>query len=261
VRPMLGWDSAEGIKAAMADSPVQKEAAAKGEPPYTEMRKMLGFYETSYGTLSQQVGDLQKERTALQGQLDDTKKQLLAKADELNKAKAETEQKINEKIAELNTSFKDLTGKLDQKNAEAVSFQQKYQQETEGRQKDVTDLKADAAKWRKMYEDAVAGPGAHEKLVADGKVMSIQPRFRFVTIEGGKNRGVKAGDVYVVYNIAPDGKAEMKGTVIVGQVNEYTSVASISEEKQYIVVGDLVVPQAKWEQFQKLATAEMRPGS
>jgi archaellum component FlaC len=261
VRPMLGWDSADGIKAAMADSPVQKEAVAKGEPPYAEMRTLLASYEKSHQTLTNQAADLTKERASLTSQLDETRNELRAKGEELNKVKAEMDQTINNKLTELNASFKDLTAKLDQKNTEAVSLQQKYQQETEGRQKDVAGLKAEVTKWRKMYEDAVAGPGEREQLGAAGKVISVQPRHGFVTIEGGKDRGVKENDVYVVYDIAPGGKPEMKGTIVVGQVNEHTSLASISEEKKYIVAGDLFVPQARWEQFQKPATAEARPGS
>jgi len=247
VKPMLGWESVDGMKAAMAESPAQKE----GTGTYATMRALLGYYENAYGQLSTEVGDLRTRNAALTADLDAARKDFVSRVEALNKKVNDDIENINAALTKAQQDYKDMSDREAKGRQDVAGWTQKYQQEAQARHDDVASLQDEAAKWRKQYEDLIAPPEGREQLVAHGKVMGVWPNYEFVMIEGGGKEGVKQNDVQIVYNILPDGAVQVKGVILVGKVNEHTALATITKEDHYIVEGDLFVSQARWDQYRR----------
>jgi phage shock protein A len=260
VQPLLGWESIEGFETALAGSALQKEAQAQGKATYPTLRGLVEQYERSYGALSQQVADLSKRNEQLTQGLDDARKDFLAQQEKLQDTLNQAKLADNKELATLRAENDKLQkGQASQRQA-AQDWLDKYQKEVDGRRTDVTGLQKQVAFWRKKYDDEVAGPGERERLVAQGEVLQVYPEHDFVMIEGGKDRDLKPTDTFIVYSATPDGKGLRKGVLLVGQVYEHTSLASISEEDTLIVQGDYFVSLARWIQFHREATAQNTGG-
>ena len=117
-------------------------------------------------------------------------------------------------------------------------------------------LQAEADKWHKAYEDLITPPGGPERLVADGEVIEVHSEFDFVVIQGGADQGYKEDDAFVVYTVTPAGVSKRKGAIVVGQVKEHTSIATVlDEEGGYMLAGDSFVSALRWDQFHRRTVA------
>jgi hypothetical protein len=249
--PLLGWESLEGIRTAMAESPLQREAEAAGEPVHRTMRPLLDQYENSYETLSEETGNLRQRNDRLAADLDAANQKQVQTQQRLTQQVNDLRQAHRQALNELGAAKTDLEARVRRESDAAAEWQRKYQQEAQAHRGDVADLRDEVQMWREKYERAVAGPGPREKLVADGSVIEVWPDYEFVMIEGGADRERKENETYVVYDVTPDGENRAKGRILVGQVNEHTSLATIAEEDGYILEGDLFVSVERWDQFQR----------
>lgn len=255
MKETLGWEGAEGVRAALAESPAQQESAAAGTGTYTTLRQLLKYYEDNHGALAQRNAELVSSNASLSKRLDEAQTNFANTVAQIRQEANDASKRFSDDLAQLRTATTDLRSRLDAADRDVVASRQKYQQEVDGRRQDVTQLKAEAALWHKMYDDVVAGPGEREQLVAAGAVIEVKSDYDFVMVEGGKDREFKENDVFVVYRMTPEGKSEKKGVILVGRVNDHTSLATIAEEEGYIVAGDLFVTLERWQQFHRQPAA------
>ncbi|KPK62066.1 MAG: hypothetical protein AMK73_06840 [Planctomycetes bacterium SM23_32] len=254
--PLLGWESLEGIQTAMAESPLQRQAEQAGEPTYSALRPLLTQYEQSYERLSDEVADLRQRNDRLAADLDAANITRVQNEQKLRADLTKAQNEFRDGLNKLNADYRDMEARHERQRQEAADWQRKHQQEVQARRRDVADLKAEAENWREKYEKAVAGPGPREVLTAEGEVIEVWPDYDFVMIQGGSDRDRKANETYVVYTVTPDGQSKEKGRILVGQVHDHTSLATIAQEDGYIVEGDLFVSVERWDQFQGREAAE-----
>jgi len=250
LKETLGWEGAEGVRVALAESPAQMESAAKGTGTYATLRGLLKYYEDSHAELMQQNANLLGQNAALTQGMEQAQKDFVNTVAKIRQDANDAAKRFSDDVAQLRIASNDLRTRLDAVDRDLVAWRQKYQQEVDARREDVTQLKAEVAMWRKMYDD----------LVAAGAVIGVEPDYDFVTIEGGEDRDYSENDVFVVYRVLPDGRNEKKGTILVGQVHEHTSLATIAEEEGFIVAGDLFVTLERWQQFHRQAAAGVHTG-
>ncbi len=254
VQPLLGWQSLDSLKSALAESPAQKEAEQRGEPTYHELRLLLGFYEESYTRLNQEVADLRTRNDDLSKRLEETKQSLVQTEQRLQGQLTQATQKFEQDLNQLRSDYTDLMTRHDRQRQEATDWTGKYQEEVNARKSEVTSLQDQVAALQKRIDDLLAGPAGTDRLEAEGKVIEVRSDYDFVLIEGGQDRGVVANDRFVVYSVMPDGKGRKKGELLVGQVYEHTSLATIAQEDEYIVAGDSFVSLRRWDWFQGKTT-------
>ena len=60
-------------------------------------------------------------------------------------------------------------------------------------------------------------------------------------------------DRLIVYTVTPDGRGRKKGEILVGEVYEHTSLATIvvEERGEYVLEGDSFVSVARWDSFHR----------
>lgn len=249
---VLGWQSLDGMASALADSPLQRDVEDQGVGAYPKLDDLLLAYGEKYADLKREVADLTQEKDTLNARLQESR-------DAKNKADDAHRQALQAKAAEYSGNLAqhardlaDMTRQRDQERQRANDAQAKYQAEADGRRTEVADLRREVSKWQGMYDDAVAPPGERETLVAEGEVLQVDSENDFVIIDGGRKRGAVANERYVVYSVQPDGSNLRKGMILVGKVNEFTSVATITEEsKKYILEGDSYVSIERWNHFNR----------
>jgi len=255
-RPMLGWESLESAQTAMKRFAVQQEAAQRGDAMYATLRLLLERYDESYRNLTQRVADLTASGQATAEQLSKTRTELTDTQTRLRAENSRNLQDFQTKLGELRAVNDDLDARVGKHRQDAVAWQQKHQEEVNGRRTDVARLQAEADKWHKAYEDLITPPGGREKLVADGEVLEVRSEFDFVVIQGGADQGFKEDDAFVVYTVTPAGVNKRKGAIVVGQVKEHTSIATvIDEEGGYVLAGDPFVSALRWDQFHRRTVA------
>jgi hypothetical protein len=251
VLPKLGWESLQGFKSAIEASPAQLEAASKGRATYPTMKGLLTYYEDSYTALSKEAAELRAGNERLNQQLKLAQEDLLAAQQRHRQEMTDAAEDYRDKVGELTAANQDLTNRLSRKRQEAEMWTRKHQEEVNGRRQQVSDLEREVAKWRGLYEDEVAPPGEKERLVADGQVIEVWPDYDFVTVEGGRDREVQEDNRFVVYTVTPDGENRKKGVLLIREVYEHTSIATIIEEETYVLKGDSFVSQTRWEILQR----------
>jgi len=249
VLPLVGWQSLDGIQAALADSPLQKEAEAQGAGAFATVQGLLASYEEKYIALTGKVATLEAETGNLSKQLADTKQTLLQTEQQLRGEMNAAAQQFRDDLAKLRQDYNDIVAQHDEQQRQAGQWRQKYQEEVNTRERMASDLQDRITKLRRELEVAIAGPGEKERMKAKGRVRVVQPEFEFVVIEGGRDKGVTEDSRMVVYEMTPDGRERMKAIIQVGQVKEYTSVAIVSRADDTIFEGDYFVPVALWQQF------------
>ncbi len=251
--PFLDWESLEGMRSALARSPVQRVAEAEGEAPYHMMRPLLKSYEDSWTQLRSDVAGLQSRNADLAQRLDEAKKSQVETEQRLQRELTDATQKFEGDLTEQRTVNNDLQTRHDRQRQEAVDWRAKYQQEVNERKRDVTQIKDELAALQKLYDEVVRGPGEADKLVPEGKVIEVRTDYRFVLIQGGKDRGVSQSDRLIVYTVTPDGRGRKKGEILVGEVYEHTSLATIvvEERGEYVLEGDSFVSVARWDSFHR----------
>jgi hypothetical protein len=260
---LLGWNSIEGARQAVEEAGLQTVAAERGEGAFTTLRGLLEGYEIDHQALTTQANDLQTKNDALTTERDRIRARTEQDLADLRRQNTQVVADYNKKAGDLTAANTDLNNRVGELTRELEDSRRRHQEEMDARRRDVTDLKAEVDKWRDKYEEAVAGPGEREVLMADGKVLEVDSKYDFVVIEGGENSDVKANDRYVVYSVTPDGRNKKKGVVLVGQVRDVTSVATIASEEpgSYILKGDKYVSQARWSQFYREQQAGAGAGS
>jgi len=256
VKPMLGWESLESAETARKGFTVQQEAAQRGDAMYATLRLLLERYDDSYRDLTRRVADLTASRQATAEQLSKTQAELTDSQKRLREENSRNLQDFQTKLGELRAANDDLEARVSKHRQEAVAWQQKHQEEVNAHRTDAARLQAEADRWHKQYEDLVAPPGEREKLVADGEVIEMRSEFDFVVIQGGADQGYKEDDVFIVYTVTPAGVNKRKGTIVVGQVKEHTSIATVlDEEGGYVLAGDPFVSALRWNQFYRHTVA------
>ena len=256
VKPKLGWESLDGMQESMTQYAIQAEATEQGDVPYATLRLLLERYDTSYRELSRRVADLTASQKQAAQKLADTQKAMKESEESLRAANSANLTDFQTKLGELRKANTDLEMRVEQHRQEAISWQQKHQQEVNARRTEVTQAEATANMWKKRYERAVAPPGEIERLVADGTILESQPEHDFVIIEGGDDYGRKADETFIVFSVNPDGSNKRKGTILVGQVKDHTSVATVMEEKGgYVLVGDKFASVLHWNEFHRYLDA------
>jgi hypothetical protein len=256
VRPLVGFDSPEVLKAALADSPLQKEAEAKGQGGFAALKMLLSSYEDAYRNLSREVATLRTDKQDLEKQLADTRQKLVTTEGQLREDLTKANQQYKDDLTKLRQDYDELVTQRTQQQQATVEAQQKQQQEINALQKQVSDLKDDAAQWRKKYEEAIAPPTGKERLVPAGTILELNPSLKLAVIGGGQDQGVKKDEVFVVYSLTPDGKVQKKGLIQVSVVSPTTSRAYISEETKPLLQGDYVVSLERWDIFQRATEAK-----
>lgn len=261
--PLLGWESLEGLQGSMTESPVQKEAEARGEPTYHTLRVLLAFYEESYTKLSQAVADLRSQNEDLSNRLNSTQDSLVQAQQQHQRELSEATQKFDSELAQLRQATNELKTRHERQRQESTDWRAKYQQEVNDSKRLVAQLQDEARMWQERWRKAVAGPGKEERLEPDGEVIEVRSDYDFVLIDGGLDEGVSENERFVVYRMTPDGKSRRKGDILVGQVYERTSLATIAKEEagEFIVQGDPYVSLARWNHFQGLMAGSAGGGS
>ncbi len=247
--PFLGWESLEGMRSALAESPVQKKAEEEGEATFHMLRPLLKSYEDSYIQFLADIAGLETRNDDLAQRLDEAKKSLAETEQRLQRQLTDATEKFERDLSEQRTVNNDLQTRHDRQRQEAVDWRAKYQQEVNERKRDVVQLQDQLAALQKRYAELVRGPGEADKLVPEGKVIEVRSDYRFVLIQGGKDRGMSQSDRLVVYTLTPDGRGRKKGEILVGAVYEHTSLATIvgEERGEYVLEGDSFVSLQRWD--------------
>lgn len=244
VRPVMGWESVEGMRTALQESPAQQTDGA----PYDDVAALLTFYEKAYGDLNQQVEQLRRQNSTLTEQTRQLKDQLAQREQELQEKLNQAQQEFNSSLQEMRQDYQEVVSNFDRQREETQSWQEKYQQEVNQRKQRVAELQDEVEGLQQKVRDLIT-PGEEEELTADGEVIEVMGPYQTVLIEGGEDRQYQEGDEFVVYSLAPDGSERRKGTVRIGQVHDITSRANILREQEVILQGDRFVTTEKWRQF------------
>jgi hypothetical protein len=249
---VLGWDSVEGMQSAIASSSVQGDLEAQGVSPYTTADGLLTYYGTRYDEMKREIADLTARNQQLSDQFTQAEQRKNTAEAEKTQALADAARQYQQDQARLNRQLQDMTRDRDSEHQKFVDAQAKYQAEVDARRTEVADLNREVGKWRTMYEDAVAPPGEREVLVAHGEVLNVDAENDFVIVKGGRDQGIAANERFVVYSVLPNGENLRKGMILIGKVNEHTSVATVTEESDdYILEGDLYVSVERWNHFNR----------
>ena len=199
------------------------------------------------------MADLQNRNQSLADRLKAAQDSLTQTEQRLQAQLTQMTEKFSKDLDALQAANADLTTRLEAHRKDAADWRARYQQEVNAHKADVASLTAQLQAAQERIEKLLAGPGAPERLVPAGKVLEVRTDYAFVLIEGGQDRGVSENDRFVVYTVTPDGKSRKKGVLLVGQVYDHTSLATMAEEEegQYILEGDPFVSIERWDQFQK----------
>lgn len=259
---LLGWNSIGMAQQAVAESDLQAVSQGRGEGEIATLSHLLDAYESAYRSLTDDVERLEAANDSLTAERDRIRTRSQQDLADLRRENTQVVADYTEKAAQLQATNTELDNRVTELTNEMQNWRRRHQQEADARRRDVTDLKAEVAKWREKYEEAVAGPGEREVLVADGEVLEVNGQLDFVVIEGGENTDVEENDRFVVYSVLPDGSHKKKAVILVGQVMPVTSVATIAsrEEDNYIVEGDNYVSQERWFQFYREQQTETGAG-
>ncbi len=247
--PTLGWQSLEGLRTDLSDSPAQAAAEAAGLSPYGDLRGLLQYYEETYADLKQQVASLNSENAALENQVSSLKQSLTETEREWGDKLAEATEDFQNKIAQLRQDYEDIVGKYNEQRQQTADWRQKHGQEVAEHERDVNELQRRLTHLQERYDEVVRGPQPEEKMAAESKVLVMNAEDQFVVLEGGADEDRKPETTYVIYRLTPDGQQRKKGTVEVAEVYEHSSLAVVTDETETILVGDPAVTKARWDRF------------
>lgn len=255
MRPVLGWNTPESITEKLQESPAQQDLTET----YDSLRGLLGYYEQEYQRLRQRTQELK-------GNLESTEKQLADKSEAMNQMQNSLMKEKNEAIAQHKKDMEDLRNQYNEMKQMYQETQQKLQdwqkkfdqaqQEWENR---LAEAKNEAQDWKQLYQRATAEDQEVEKLVSAGRVLSVEPRHEFVVLEGGSDEDWEKNQRFVIYTESPAGVRTMKGQVVINNVYDTTSLATILSQQEQLMDGDMFVQQKTWNKFQGREQMAERP--
>ena len=247
--PLLGWESVQGVQSKLTrqGSPIQSVMPE----PYITLNGLIGEYEGRYIRLTARVAELEKQR-------DEAKKlnteQLAAarqrEQEDLDKYNAAI-RRHRDAMDESGKQFKNMNAMYDQARDETKEWQQEFagaKQEWQGRE---TELREEIDTWKELYDATRPGALKAETMEPAGKLLEIDTRYQFVMLEGGKDIDQEKNTSVVVYSESHMGQRARKGELLINDVKEKTSLATIvkREKDEQLLVGDLYVTGEVWEKF------------
>lgn len=256
VRPLIGWDSPNSIEDRLSNSPAQQDQAEK----YKTIRGLLGFYEEEYQRLNQRAEELSVQLETTQEKLASKSKSMNEMQNRLMQDKTEAIQKFRKKAADLRKRYKGMQGQYDNAQSTIKQWKNKFDKAQSRWNTKFQKLKKKARDWKKLYKQATAEDKVVKELRPAGSVLDVEPRYEFVVIEGGQKAGRQKGQDIVLYTRSPDGVRSVKGTAVINNVYDTTSLATITTQSAEVMQGDFFVPQTTWEQHQEgQKTTEQEP--
>ena len=255
--PFLGWESIEAVKAKLTrdGSPVQSEI----DEPYGTLEGLLGKYESEYVTLTKEIAGLRDE-------LEDTNRlvrEKTAAADaERERLKGEYVEASARHAKAMEESTRQFEGMQDLYNkvrAETVALQKKLQDAAMNWEAERRKLLAEAVKWETLYIETRSPEERAEIMRAAGKVLQVDASRAFVMLEGGKDMDREKNASMVVYSESLTGQRNRKGRLLITNVFDITSLATIIRQEERLLAGDLYVTQAVWDKFVGPESREVLP--
>jgi len=247
MRPTLGWDTAAAVEKALSDSPVQQGRTDR----YGALSSLLAFYENQYDQLTKRVETLEGEVGAKEQQLAD-KTQLMNELQ--NKLLGEK----NEAIAQYRTDverreeqYRLLNQRLEEARKDLENTRGELKKAEEEWKARLAEVEQEAKTWERLYKQTLKGEDTEETMKAAGKVLAIEPAHEFVMIEGGSDVGRDALARYVVYVQNPSGARTKKGEIMISAIHGKTSRATVLQQSEQILAGDLFVREDIWKKFQE----------
>ena len=244
--PLVGWKNSGEVRSALQLSPVQTEQPEA----YSTVAGLLSFYEQEYKALTDRARNLQQQVANQQQIIDD-------KAAELAKVQNGLEQQINQAttdyknaLAQHRKDFNDMKQMYEQARGEVKQGREDYDKAQQRWETILAEVRKEADGWKELYQKVVGGGKIEEaRLTAAGKVLEVEPIHEFAVLEGGEDTGRTTNQKFTVYSEAPGGVRTRKGEVHISKVEKTTSLATIFNQKQQILRGDMFVSNEVWEKF------------
>ena len=254
LRIILGLDTADAVKGVLDSSPLQADRIQANEPAYSTVNDLLTARE-GYGNLYE---TMKEEVLALRTQVSNLQDRLSDKTKELTRVQESLLERINAEADDYSTKVNTEREKYDgllstheKMREETAKWQQLYDDSVAQSEAMIAELEADVESLRQQYEAAQKAKIVAEKFEPDGKIMSIDRAYDFVVIEGGKDIGRKKNEKLLVLARTPGGEGAVKGSLLVVNVHERVSLASIDSGAAEILEGDAFATVPNWESFHR----------
>lgn len=249
IAPLLGWQSAEGIRTSLGGSAAQ---SGLDRTTAETVRALLTSYEQAYKASMERIQELESQRDAAKKQLEERSNQLAeVRRDMMSKIAAITEEharKLKQWVDNYNESLN-----IQRQEREAL------QEWKRDREKELSAVKANMASVQKQVS---ALKEKQEKLRAgkkkevfvfkpEGKVLAVKRDFNLVVLQGGRNVGRKTGETFVVFEEELSGARKEKAKVKVTDVEEHTVSTAVISETGRVRKGDLFASVGAWQKYLK----------
>jgi len=244
LRELLGWEGVNEVQAVLDTSPAQGQAER-----YSTVAGLMKFYEEQYVALTERVAQLEKDLR--------NKEQVIAdKAAALTKLQRDLQAQIKQldanytaAIAQQQKQFNDMKAMYEQARAALAQLQESFGKARQDWEAQAAKLHKEIEGWKQLYMQATGGQEPGTKMKPAGKIMDVEPVHQFVILEGGRDAGRKPAEKYVVYSELPGAVRTRKAEVHVTEVYDTTSLATIFNQKEQVLAGDLFVSKQTWDSF------------
>jgi len=270
---LLGFKDEEEIKAIVSKLPEEKDLKTViqlRQDQYKELESLLDKTKADY---EKRIGDLNNQIAALKKEAQDAAAASKKSIDEMNKKIAEIEAAKKAEIDVLNAKIKalegekaNLKGQLDaanaaagKKEAELMKAMKTLQAAIAAKEKEISELRkrlqvAEKTEDLRPEEVKATVDRGHMGIIG-GRIESepnrIDERTAFAEIDVGKEKGVKSGSFFEVFEVNPvdgtlalkaDGTPILKGNIEV--INAYDGVSYVKiireDRNNPIKKGDIV---------------------
>ena len=215
---------------------------------------LLQHYEKNYEDAKRRMADLTTERDSLKKAGEDKDLALSQARGELKQKLEEAAQDRKKVVDDLQQRYAELEKMYNTAREDLKNFQGKYDKDQADWKTEATKLQQNVKTWREQYDKLRAEEKGEkpreETMTADGKVLKVEPFHEFVVLSGGENRNRQRNGKFIIYTESPGGAREPKGKVVVSEVGDVTSIATILNQDKRITEGDLFVGQETWDKFQ-----------
>jgi DNA repair exonuclease SbcCD ATPase subunit len=234
-----------------------ERALQQNQPPNTKLstvKALLEHYSRELPALNSKVEELNNKLEHSQDLLADRRRELSELQEKFAKEKEDILKRHTESIAKLTSQYEEMVKLYQEARAELKDCQDRLDEARKQWEQEKAQLKAEAANWHKLYQQEKYGQVEDVELQPEGKILSLDPEYNFVIVEGGKDMDRKPDTRLVIYRESPDGKITIKGRATISKVNDTTSLALIASQEERLAENDLFTTETQWEAYKEFQT-------
>lgn len=240
-----------------------ERALQQNQPPNTNLstvKALLEYYSRELPKLNSEVEDLNNKLKHSQDLLADRRRELSELQKKFTEEKEDILKRHTESLAKLNSQYEEMVKLYQEARAELKSCQDRLDEARKQWEQERAQLKAEAANWRKLYEEEKYGQVKDVELRPEGKILSVDLEYNFVVVEGGKDMDRRPNTMLVIYRKSPDGKITIKGRATISKVYDTTSMALIASQDERLAEGDLFTTETQWDTYKEFQEQKQTGG-